>query len=131
MARRVTAWVGWIWFAGLMILTSGVLNVLYGFAAVLGPDNAVVDAGASLVVLDVQGWGWTHLILGVLLVLVGICVMAGQTWARVGAIVLVTLNLIAQFVWLPVQPWWSIIVIAIDLLVLWALVVHGHEAREA
>ncbi|SDC23757.1 hypothetical protein SAMN05216410_1448 [Sanguibacter gelidistatuariae] len=127
---RATAWVGWIWFAALLIMASGVLNVMTGLVAVLGRDNAYVDTGVGLVVFDVESWGWVHLIYGVILVLVGACLAAGQTWARVLAIVLVTLNLLTQFITLPAYPVWSIIVIAIYLIVIWALIVHGDEVRD-
>ena len=127
---RATAWVGWIWFAAVLMMASGVLNFMTGLVAVIGDDNAYIDTGVSLLVFDVEGWGWAHLIFGIVIFLIGAFLAVGQTWARLLAVVLVTLNLITQFLWLPAYPVWSIIVIAIDVVVLWALIVHGDEVRE-
>lgn len=124
---RATAWVGWIVFAALMMMTSGFFNAVAGIAAVIGDDDAYIDTRVGLLVFDVEAWGWVHLLLGVALVVVGACLAAGQTWARLVAVVLVSVNLVTQFVLLPAQPWWSVIVIAVDVFVLWALVVHGDE----
>lgn len=124
---RATAWVGWIVFAALMMMTSGFFNAVAGLAAVIGDDDAYIDTRVGLLVFDVEAWGWVHLLLGVALVVVGACLAAGQTWARLVAVVLVSVNLVTQFVLLPAQPWWSVIVIAVDVFVLWALVVHGDE----
>lgn len=127
---RATAWVGWIWFAAVLMMAAGVLNFMTGLVAVIGDDNAYIDTGVSLLVFDVEGWGWAHLIFGIVIFLIGAFLAVGQTWARLLAVVLVTLNLITQFLWLPAYPVWSIIVIAIDVVVLWALIVHGDEVRE-
>ena len=127
---RATAWVGWIWFAAILMMASGVLNFLAGLVAVIGDDNAYIDTGVSLLVFDVEGWGWAHLIFGIIIFLVGIFLTMGQTWARLLAVVLVTLNLLTQFLWLPAYPVWAIIVIGIDVVVLWALIVHGDEVRD-
>ena len=128
---RATAWVGWIWFAAVLMMASGVLNFVTGLVAVLGRDNAYVDTGVTLLVFDVEGWGWAHLIFGIVLFLVGLCLTLGQMWARILGVILVTLNLFTQFILLPAYPVWSIIVIAVDVLVLWALIVHGDEVRDA
>ena len=127
---RATGWVGWIWFAAILMMASGVLNVITGIVAVVGDDTAYLNTGVSLLIFDVEGWGWAHLVFGILIFLVGLCLTFGQTWARLLAIILVTLNMLTQFVQLPVYPVWSIIVIAIDVLVLWALIVHGDEVRD-
>ncbi|HWK92922.1 hypothetical protein ACFT5B_10640 [Luteimicrobium sp. NPDC057192] len=129
MAQRVTAWVGWIWFAGIVMFIAGILNFFYGLAAVLGPDKGYVAVNGKLLILNIDGWGWAHLIFGIIVAVVGLFVLTGQAWARITAIVLVALNVITQFLWLPVQPWWSLIVIILDFFVLWALIVHGEEAE--
>ncbi|PJI86661.1 DUF7144 family membrane protein [Luteimicrobium subarcticum] len=129
MAQRVSGWVGWVWFGGLAMFIAGVWNFFYGLAAVLGPDKRYLVSDAQLLVFNQQGWGWAHLIFGVIIAVVGLCVLTGQAWARLTAVVLITLNLITQFLYLPAQPWWSVIVIVLDVFVLWALIVHGDEAE--
>jgi hypothetical protein len=127
MAQRVTGWVGWIWFAGLAMLVVGVWTFFYGLAAVLNPNRGYIASTGKLLLFDLTAWGWWHLILGALVVIVGLCLVAGQAWARIAAIVLITINLFSQFPLLSAQPWWSITVIAVSVFVLWALVVHGQE----
>ena len=126
---RTTAWVGWVVFAALMMMTTGFFTLVAGLAAVVGPDEAYINTQVGLLVLDVQAWGWVHVVLGAILLVVGGCLAAGQAWARVVGVLLVLLNLVTQFILLPAQPWWSVIAIAIDVLVVWALVVHGDEVE--
>jgi hypothetical protein len=112
-----------------MIAVSGLFSVVNGIVALVGPDAYYVLTGGSLWLLDVAGWGWWNLIIGILLVLVAIAYFLGQTWARVVAIVLVILSALGQLLLIPAQPWWSLIVIALDVLVIYALTVHGQEIR--
>ncbi|GAB3391376.1 membrane protein [Humibacter soli] len=125
-----TGWVGWGWFAGVVIIVAGVFDAIYGLIAIVGPDSAYfLKADGSLALFNISGWGWWHLIIGLFLVLVGIALLAGATWARVIAIILVILNAIGQLFLLPVQPWWSLIILALDIVVIYALTVHGRELR--
>ena len=100
--------------------------------AILLPQSSyfVVTEG-SLLLFDVSGWGWWHLILGIALVLIGLALITGATWARVVAIILVAFNGLSQLALLPVQPWWSFIVLTLDILVIYALTVHGRELKTA
>ena len=99
--------------------------------AAFSPKTVVSWTPDGIAVVDVSTWGWVHLVLGALLLLVGFALFSGTGWARVTAIVLVILNLLAQFVSLPITPWWSLIAIALDLVILWALTVHGDEVARA
>jgi hypothetical protein len=126
---RVTGWVGWIWFAGLILIMLGTFNVIQGFAAVF-TDDVFIPTEAGAIVLDVTGWGWVHLIVGLLAILAGLGLFSGATWARVFAVIVVMINAVAQLASLNFHPVWSIIVITLDVLVIWALIVHGSETRE-
>ena len=129
---QVTGWVGWGWFAGIMLIIAGVIDAIYGFIAVFLPSSSYFVLGeGGLVLLDVQGWGWWHVIIGAALILVGLALFTGAGWARVTAIVLAAINGVSQLFLLPVQPWWSLIVLALDILVIYALTVHGRELRVA
>jgi hypothetical protein len=129
---QVTGWVGWGIFASVMLLVAGIIEALYGLAAIIGPNSAYfLQPDGDLFLFDVAGWGWWHLILGLIMVLIAFALFAGATWARVIAIILVALNAIGQFALLPVQPWWSLIVLAVDVLVIYALTVHGRELKAA
>jgi len=125
-----TGWTGWIVFAGVVLLVTGIFSFIQGLVALIGPDSYYVISDGSLWLFDVAGWGWWNLIIGVLLVLTALALFAGQTWARVVAVILVILNAVGQLLLIPAQPWWALIIIAIDVLILYALIVHGRELRE-
>jgi hypothetical protein len=131
MAQRVTAWVGWVWFAAFAILVSGLFNIISGAVAVFSPKTVVSWTAEGVALVDVSTWGWVQLLLGVLLLAVGFALFSGRGWARVFAVVLVIVNLLAQFVSLPVTPWWSLTAIVLDFVILWALTVHGDEVARA
>lgn len=129
---QVSRWTGWVVFAGVMLLIAGAFDVIYGLFAIIGPNSAYFTTSeGGLIMLDIAGWGWWHLISGATLILVGIFVMQGATWARWVAVVLAAINALIQISLLPVQPWWSLIVLAVDLIVIYALIVHGRELKTA
>lgn len=127
-APQRSGWVGWVWFAGSLLLLVGAFNIIVGLVALL--DGTVLVAGAAGALLfDLTGWGWVHLLVGVLLLLVGGGLFTGSTAARVTAVVLAGLNAIAQLAFLPVYPAWSLLIIALDVVILWAILVHGGEVE--
>jgi hypothetical protein len=125
--REPTGWVGFVVFAGLMLVVIGGFNVIYGLVA-LFRDDVLVATRAGLLVFDVTAWGWITLIGGGLQILVVLAIFSGQVWARVIGVIFASLNAIAQLGFLPAQPIWSTIIIALDILVIYALTVHGREA---
>jgi hypothetical protein len=126
----VTGWVGWIIFAAVFMVTIGALNAIQGLAALFRDEAYWVTFNGNVVTFDVTAWGWIHLIFGILLVIVGVLLMQGSTFARVLGIALVALNLIAQFAWTTLYPFWGMIVIALDIVIIYALVVHGGELKQ-
>lgn len=124
-----TGWTGWVTFAGVMMILGGTLNFFYGLVAAIN-DEWVVWTNRGDLYLDVSQWGWIHMILGLVVVLCGFGVFTGNLLARAVGVVLAALSLVANFFYLPAYPLWSIIVIVIDLLVIWALTVHGGEMRQ-
>ncbi|MGA7147692.1 MAG: hypothetical protein WBX17_04280 [Microbacterium sp.] len=130
--QQRSGWAGWAVFAGIVMIIAGAFDALLGLAAIISPTSTLFLAGEEHVLLfDLAGWGWWHLIIGLAIVLVGIFVLRGATFARVIAIILVALNAISQLALLGVQPWWSIIVLALDVVVIYALTVHGRELKES
>lgn len=127
--RTQSGWVGWIVFGGVMLVLSGVFNVIDGFVALFN-DTQFVTGSEGTLVIDLTAWGWVHIILGGLLILAGVGLFTGATWARITAVILASLNAIAQMTFLPAFPAWSLMVIALDVLVIWAVVVHGREMAE-
>ena len=98
----------------------GVLAVLQGLAAILRGPTFVI--GFEYVYeIDANGWGWIHLILGAAAVAVAVGLFTAKTWAGVAAIVIAGLSIIVNFMWLPYYPWWSIILIALDVFIIWSI----------
>lgn len=125
-----TGWVGWIWFAAVMLIVLGAFNALSGLVALFRRGYYVVgDSGVLL--FSLVGWGWIHLVIGVLAIAAGIVLFKGAMWARVAAIVLVAINALTQLAFLAAYPVWATLIIALDVLVIWAIVVHGGELESA
>lgn len=124
-----TGWVGWAKFAGVILFINGAFSVVQALVALIGPNMYYAVENGTLWLLDLTGWGWWNLIIGALLIVTALALFAGQTWARVIAIILAVLSALGQLLLIPAQPWWSLIVIAIDVLIIYALTVHGNELR--
>ena len=104
----------------LLLATGSILAVLQGISAIAN-DNVFVSGPDYTYKFDVTTWGWIHLIVGVVGVLVALGLFSGATWARLAAVTFASLSIIANFLWLPYYPLWSILIIAIDLVVIWAV----------
>jgi hypothetical protein len=124
-----TAWVGMVIFAGTMLLMMGALQAMEGLVAIFQDEYYLVTRKGMIVSLDYTAWGWTHLVIGLIAVGVGIGVFAGQTWARVAGIVIAAISLLVNVAFLPAYPIWIMIVIGIDVLAIYALAVHGKEMK--
>jgi hypothetical protein len=127
--REPTGWTGWVVFASFMMLLLGTLQAIEGLVAIFDDGYYRVTASGLVVSLDYTAWGWTHLILGVLIVIGGIGVLAGNLAARTVAVLLAGLSAIANLLFIEAYPIWSIIVITVDILVIYALTVHGRELK--
>lgn len=123
----VTGWVGWVWFGGIMLVTLGLFQAFQGLVAVFD-DEFTAAVGDRLIVVDLTTWGWVHVAMGALLVVAGAGVLGGTLWGRVLGSAVAALSLLAQLTILPVYPIWALIVIALDAVVIYALIVHGGEA---
>jgi vacuolar-type H+-ATPase subunit I/STV1 len=128
---QVTGWVGWIGFAGVMMLLVGSFHVIQGFVAVFQDEYFLVTSSGLIVDVDYTVWGWTHVIAGLVVILAGIAVFTGKVWARAVGVVLAMLSALFNVTFLAAYPIWSTVMIAVDILVIWALTVHGGELREA
>ncbi len=91
-----------------------------GIAAVASDDLLVIGVEYTYQ-FDTTAWGWIHIVLGVVLVISAIGLMTGATWARVVAVCIAALSILANFLWLPYYPLWSILIIALDVVVIWAV----------
>ena len=123
----VSGWVGWVYFAGFMLTLSGVFNAIAGLVGLFKNEVYVVGR-ANLWLLDYTTWGWGHLLLGLFLLLAGAAIMSGKMWGRVVGVIITGLSMVANFAFVPVYPFWSILLITLNGLVLYALIVHGDKA---
>ena len=121
---------GWIGFAGILMVIIGGIDFFQGLIA-LFEDDYYVPTASGFLVFDLTGWGWTMLIWGALLVLAGLGLLAGQGWARWFGIVVISLNFIAQLGFLgnSQYPLWSLTVMALNLVVLYALTARWSESE--
>jgi hypothetical protein len=123
----VTGWVGWIVFAGFFMIINGIFGGLQGLSALLRDQTYFVVGENGLLTFNYTAWGWIHLLLGIVLIVVGIFLLRGAGWARILAVIIVGIHMIAQFGFISSYPVWGIIMIALDALILYALLVHGRE----
>ena len=127
--KEPTGWVGWIVFSGLLLIMLGVFQAIMGFVALFKEDYYVVGREGLVVELDYTSWGWAHLILGIVALLAGLGILAGQMWARVIGIILAVVSAVTNVVFIAAYPIWSTIVIVVDVLIIYALSVHGREVK--
>lgn len=125
-----TRWVGWVFFAGIFMILTGIVQLINGLVE-LFRSNTVVVLQTGMATLSYHSVGWSFLILGVVLIAVGAGVMTGKTWARTLAIILITLSVLANLTAFAASPLWSAIVIVLDVIVIYALAAHGKEVRRA
>ncbi|MCT7353572.1 hypothetical protein N4P33_15520 [Streptomyces sp. 15-116A] len=117
---------GGVTFAGVLLLINGILAVFQGIAAI-AEDDVYARLGDYVYEVSLTGWGWILLILGAIAVIVGWGILSGQEWARMAGIMLASLSLMAQFLFLPYAPVWSVIMMAIDVFVIWSLATYRPE----
>ena len=106
--------------AGALLFTSAVLTVLQGIEAVV-TDKPLIIGPNYVYKFNTAGWGWIHIAVGIVLGIVAVGLITGAVWARLAAIVMACISIVAMFLWLPYYPMWSIIVIALDVIVIWAV----------
>ena len=126
-----SVWMGWIWFGGTIMIILGFFTVIEGLVALFRHEYYVIGSN-GLLVFDMTAWGWIHLIVGICAVAAGIALLlTGAAWARVVTVLIVSFNALGQLAFLSAYPIWGTIVIALDVLVIWAVVVHGGVVRDA
>src|SRR4051812_14901804 len=120
---------GWVLFAGIMIAMVGVLNAIYGIAAISNSKFFVADT--KYILSNLNTWGWVMLVLGGLQLGAAFSVWSGGAFGRWFGIAVASLNAIAALLAIPAYPLWSLCVFAIDVLVIYALAAYGGDPRIA
>lgn len=124
-----TGWVGIVIFAGVMLVMLGGFQAMEGIVALIRDEYYLVTRNGLMIDIDYTTWGWTHLILGLLAVAAGIGIFAGHLWARILGIVIAVTSALANMAFLAAYPIWATIMIAVDVLVIYALAMHGREVK--
>ena len=124
-----TGWVGWVLFAGIMLFMVGSFQIIAGLVALFNHSYYLVTSSKLVLEMNYTAWGWTHIIIGAIAILAGLGCIAGKTWARVVGIGFAFLSALANIGFLGAYPVWSVIMITVDVLAIYALAVHGREVR--
>ena len=128
--REPTGWTGWIVFAAVMMIMLGCFHAIQGLVALFDDQRFLVADSGLIVSVDYTAWGWVHLIGGIILALAGVSLFAGRMWARIVGVLAALVSAIVNIAFLPAYPIWSAIMIALDVLIIWAITVHGAEMKE-
>lgn len=115
--------------AAVLLIVAGAVQILEGISAVQA-DEIIVIGPQYAYQWNATGWGVVHIVIGALFIAVAAAVFTGRTWARITAIVLTGLSIVAHFLWLPHNPWWSVLIIALDAFLIWALATWHHHTPE-
>lgn len=120
---------GWIAFAGIMMVLLGSFHVFQGLVALFNDEYYFVGKNGLTIHVDYTAWGWVHLILGIIIALAGFSLFAGRMWARIVAVLTAMVSALVNVAFLAAFPIWSTIMIVFDIIVIWAVIVHGREMK--
>jgi hypothetical protein len=128
--KATSGWaVGFIMFAAIMMIMVGVFQALQGLIAIFENEFYLATRNYTFQ-FDATTWGWIHLLLGLLVAFAGYGLLSGRTWARLLAITLAALSATANFLFIPYYPFWSLLLVTLNILVIWAITAHGGELRD-
>jgi hypothetical protein len=128
---RQTAWVGWVAFGASMMVLLGTFHVFAAVVALFKETYFVAPESDLVVSVSYDTWGWAHLIGGLLVVAAGVGLFTGAMWARVLGVGVATLSAIVNLAFLAAYPIWSVLMITLAVLVIYAITAHGEEIRNA
>jgi hypothetical protein len=124
--RRRNMIAGFVGFACIMLIMIGIFEFFAGLTGIL-KDEIYDEPRDYTFDLGVLGWGIVHMAIGVLLVASGLMMVTGAAWARATGVIVAVLSAVTSFLAIPYYPIWSILVLALDIGVIWALTVHGAD----
>jgi hypothetical protein len=122
-----TGWMGWILFAATMMLMLGSFHAIQGLVALFRDEYYLVGRSGLTLHVDYTTWGWVHLVLGLVVAAAGVGLLVAQTWARVVGVLAALCSAVVNLAFMAAYPFWSVMVITVDVLVIWAITVHGRE----
>jgi hypothetical protein len=127
---RMSGWVGWIIFAAAVMIVAGVFDVIWGITAIVRDEVFVSGPRGNVINLDYTTWGWINLVIGVGVVVAGLALFSGSIIASVVAITMAVISAISNLLSISAYPIWSVMVIAMNIFIIYAIAMHGNELRE-
>lgn len=128
--NRVAGWSGWIAFAGILMILRGLSEAFLGITALVNKQYLFITGNTHQLILTTAhtvAWGWVDIAVGLIVLAAGFSLLHGSNWARLVAIVFMGFSFLVNMAFLGVFPVWSVVAMAVDALVLYALVVYGEE----
>ena len=113
-------------FAAVTLMLSGTMNFLEGLGAIINGRFYVVLPNYAFNI-SVTSWGWWHLIMGIVVFAAGACLVMDMLWARIAGVVLAGISAVVNFLYIPYSPVWSVVIIALDIFVIWALLAPRNQ----
>ena len=129
--ERPSGWAGWLVFAGVLLAVVGLFQAMTGLTALLDDGFFVVRSDALIISVDYTYWGWAHLLLGAVAVVAAALLLRGNIVGRVVAGIIAVTSILLHLAFLPAYPWWSVLAIAFNVLVLYAITMHGAELQSS
>ncbi len=117
-------------FAGIMLVILGMFQGIRGMAA-LFKNDILVGTPNYVFAFDTTAWGWIHMIFGLILIVTGLLIVAGKLVGRIFGIIVAGISAILNFTSLPYYPVWSVVLIAIDVLIIWALATDSTKPLQS
>jgi hypothetical protein len=124
-----TGWTGWVVFGGVMLIMLGAFQIIQGLVALFDDGFYLVASNGLVVNVNYNTWGWVHTVIGVIGVLAGLGLLAGNMVARVVGVAVAFLSALVNVAFISAYPVWSTILITIDVIVIYAIIVHGRELK--
>lgn len=128
--KEISNWTGWVFFGGFMMIVVGLFQAIAGLTGLLRHSYYVVSSNSGLLVFNYKAWGWIDLVIGLVVLLAGFSLLHGSNWARFVGICVAALSFFANVVTLKEFPVWSIVLMFIDVMVIYAISVHGGELKD-
>jgi hypothetical protein len=124
-----TGWTGWVLFGSMMMILLGSFQAIAGLVALFDDGYYLVGQNGLVIDVDYTAWGWVHLIVGLVAVAAGFGLATGRMWARVLGIIVASLSAIVNFAFIAAYPFWSLTMITLDVLIIYAIAAHGRELQ--
>jgi len=128
--QEPTAWAGWVVFGGTLLILMGAFQVVQGLVAVFDDGFYLVSPSGLVVDVNYNTWGWAHVVIGLVALLAGLGLMAGNIVARTVCVIVAMVSAIVNMAFVAAYPVWSLMVIGLDVLVIYAIIAHGRELKD-